>query len=481
MPQKGILLHISSLPGDFGIGDFGPSAYQFVDYLASRGYHYWQILPLNPPAYGNSPYNPLSCFALNPQFISPELLHQNGLISDSELDDARLPHSDRVDYHSLQLTKTPVLHSACRVLIDRLGKQSLYDSMDPDLKPFFCYEYLSRINGSTAWYTWPMEDRSYSEALFERLQSQAEDELLIGLALQFLARRQLADLLQYAHSRDIRIIGDVPLYLAYDSAELWAYQQYFKLHPDGSAAKIAGVPPDAFSADGQLWGNPVYDWDRLAKDQFSFLFKRIGKALEYADILRLDHFIGYVNYWEVDGDQTTATNGIWQDARPGEFFSELFSRWPRERFIAEDLGILNDKVCAHRDQNGLSGMIVLQFCFEDSVPQPSQYPSSFIIYTGTHDNKTSRQWYEELEPDQPSYQNLMAYLEQNPALVDQSLPLAEQISWIMIDIAQSSPCRIAICPMQDVLALGASARMNVPGVALGNWQWRMRKIPSDRL
>lgn len=471
--EKGILLHISSLPGDFGIGDFGPSAYEFCDYLAEGGYQYWQILPLNHPGYGNSPYNPVSAFALNPYLISPELLFQDGLITEEELDQARLPRSCQVQYESVYSQKDRLLNQAAKRYLASHNIADYIQSHAKYLKPYLCFLNLAHIYGDNSWIDWDPDHRSYSEELYELLRELYTQRMDIIAAQQAIAHDQIHRLKNYMDKLGIKLIGDIPLYLSYQSSEVWAHHELFDLQANGKRNSVAGVPPDAFSTKGQLWGNPIYRWEKMKENGFELFMDRIRYVLDYLSVLRLDHFIGYVNYWKVDAACDDATLGMWTDAEPEAFFARLLAEFPRERFIAEDLGILNPKVTGYRDQHSLPGMIILQFCFEESVPQPEYYPQNCVIYTGTHDNATCVEWWNELEPESPSRLNLLQYLAEHPEINGGEEVNESNIARIMMQIIQKAPCKLAIFTMQDLLSLGDTARMNIPGTALGNWQWRM--------
>lgn len=471
--EKGILLHISSLPGDFGIGDLGPSAYEFCDYLAGGGYQYWQILPLNHPGYGNSPYNPISAFALNPYLISPELLFQDGLITEDELDAARLPRSDQVQFESVYIKKDKLLNHAAKRYLQKHDISEFIAQNAKYMKPYLCFLNLAHIYGDYPWIEWDPEHRTYSEELYNLLRELYPQRMDIIAAQQAIVFDQIHRLRSYMDKLGIKLIGDIPLYLSYQSSEVWANHDLFDLQASGKPNTVAGVPPDAFSEKGQLWGNPIYRWDRMKENGFELFMDRIRSVLDYIGILRLDHFIGYVNYWRVDASSQDATSGFWIDAEPEAFFARLVSEFPHERFIAEDLGILNPTVTGYRDRNGLPGMIILQFCFEESIPQVENFPAHCVIYTGTHDNATCVEWWNELELGSPSAANLRGFLQAHPDILGDEELLDSNIAQVMMKIIQLAPCKRAIFTMQDVMGLGDTARMNIPGTALGNWQWRM--------
>lgn len=488
MKNKGLLLHVTSLPTDFGIGDFGPAAYQFVDYMVENGYQYWQILPLYQTGYGNSPYNPLSAFALNPYLISPDLLFEDGLIDLPDLKKAKLPRSGQVPYDSVYAKKDELLALAvnnylCDIEIyDYIQSNALY------LKPYLAYITLCKLYGESDWRLFRPEHRKYTEELYESLFRSHGKMILQAAGTQALASEQLHRLKDYMGSQGLRLIGDMPIYLSYHSAEVWANQELFDLDENGNRLRVAGVPPDAFSETGQLWGNPLYLWNALRDSGFRLFLDRIGHAETYLDKLRLDHFIGYVNYWSVDcppdpqtGQPELPENGMggkWVSAVPEDFFAALDNEYPREFFIAEDLGILTGEVCAYRDRYGFPGMIILQFCFEDGIPDVEAYPPERFIYTGTHDNPPVREWYSELAEESPSRENLKAFINKRKTLfsgigLEGDAEIGDSVHKILAIIAQASGCRNVIIPVQDLLGLGAEARMNIPGTALGNWQWRL--------
>ncbi len=483
--NAGILLHITSLPSEFGIGDIGDNAYKFADLLARHHQKYWQILPLNWCGYGNSPYNPISAFASFPYLISPQILYQDGWIDRAELMDAYLPESETVDYASVYRTKDALFAKAVPRFLASTAIRDHIESHPSDLKPFLAYQMLCRIYEHDDWYRWFVDHQTYSDNLFERLWRRYEPQISHYASLQAIFDGQFQRLHRHLSAMDIKLIGDIPLYCSYNSADVWANQHLFDLDEIGRRITVSGVPPDAFSEEGQLWGNPTFRWDKMAEDSFAWWLRRIGNALKYNDLIRLDHFIGYVNYWSIPAEEKTAVNGKWIPAPAEKFFDVLFSHYDASRFIAEDLGILNDEVCRIRNHYSLPGMIVLQFCFGTPDVDPALYPADRIIYTGTHDNDTIRGWYRQLaETDAPALSIFHQYLirsERSKALTDcQQSTLSGKylagVHWQFIDIAYASPCHLAMVPFQDILGLGSEARMNTPGIPQGNWQWR---IPDD--
>ncbi|MGI6198407.1 MAG: 4-alpha-glucanotransferase [Candidatus Cloacimonadaceae bacterium] len=488
MKQKGILLHISSLPGDFGIGDFGPTALDFATLIKEQGYDIWQILPLNHPGYGNSPYNPISAFALNPLLVSPELLYEAGLIDLPALKNARIPASNRIHFDEVTRVKTKLLEQAADAYLKRHDLDSFIQTNAPWLKPYIAFVLLDHLYDSPHWSSWPLQHRTYSEELWQELLHDFGHQMRIQAAIQAILQEQLSALSQGLKAIGIQLWGDLPIYLSYHSAELWAHPELFYLDEHGLRQRVAGVPPDAFSEDGQLWGNPIYRWDEKQNEVFQLFEQRISASMDYVERLRLDHFIGYVNHWSIDCpvDPTTSKPQLPTDAKagswlptPGEqLFERLLQKYPAKRFIAEDLGILTPNVCEVRDRLGFDGMIILQFCWQDCHPDVEHFPANRIIYTGTHDNPTTRQWFEELDPESQEYRHFVDYMQhrrEDPRfenVMDEG-PRATNAADLMMQVAINSGCETCIFPMQDLLNLGAEARMNIPGTPLGNWEWRI--------
>lgn len=473
MKKNGILLHISSLNTDYGIGDLGSEAYAFADFLADRGESFWQILPLNHPGHGNSPYSPISAFAGNPYLISPELLINDGLLKESEA--IRLPKGWKIDFESVYKAKDKMLSLAASRYIARHGIDDYIEAKAYYIKPYTAFLYLCESYGNSNWQSWGKRHKSYSEELFQEIAQEPRAQEII--AIQAIFEDQLKRLKEYVISKGIKMIGDVPLYLSYESAEVWAFQDLFDLDRKGRRQSFGGVPPDAFSDEGQLWGNPIYLWEKMAEDSFELFMQRFAYALDFVDLLRLDHFIGYVNYWKVplnEGKEPKdARMGSWVKAIPKAFFEELNKRFSKQRFIAEDLGILNDEVCYYRDKYSFPGMIVLQFCFDDRVQDVSRFPEDRIIYTGTHDNNTSAGWFRAMPENSKTRQNLSSFCKQY--LPESALPNEKNIHKIMAEAARISGCKTMIIPMQDLLGLDEKHRMNIPGTPEGNWNWRMNR------
>lgn len=479
--QRGILLHFSSLPGEFGIGDLGYAARSFARFLHESGFQIWQVLPLNHRGYGNSPYNPISAFALDPLLISPELLYEDGLIDAAHLEAARLPNLGRVFFEQVNRAKAHLTDIAASRFLSRNDIQGFLSQNDFWLKPYIAFQTLDRLYGYVHWNEWQVRHRCYSETLWLELLKDFEPYMLSQAAVQAILRQQLGLLRNYLKELGIELWGDLPIYLSYHSSEVWAHPDLFQLNAQGARLKMAGVPPDAFSEDGQLWGNPIYRWEEKPREVFSLFENRVEDALRYMDRLRLDHFIGYVNYWSVPsltndkGEAVMpdhARDGAWIQAPGEQLFENLTARFGSQPFIAEDLGILTEQVCKVRERFGFPGMIVLQFCWQDPEPRIHDYPADRVIYTGTHDNPTTRQWFEELVPGSNEYISFRDYVNSRADIWPLGLDASNSAS-VMMDIALQSGCDICVFPMQDLLGLGAEARMNIPGTPLGNWEWRM--------
>ncbi|NLO11292.1 MAG: 4-alpha-glucanotransferase [Candidatus Cloacimonetes bacterium] len=484
LKQKGVLLHFSSLPGDFGIGDLGPEALSFAQFLNDQGYTIWQTLPLNHRGYGNSPYNPISAFALDPLLISPELLYEKGLVDAADLEEATIPATDRVFFEHVFRNKCKLLETAANRYLKSNNIDAFISQNEAWLKPYLTFLSLDRLYDEIHWSQWQSQHLHYTPELWQSQLRDFEPFILSQAAIQAILREQLAELKTQLKELNIELWGDLPIYLSYHSADVWANPHLFALDDAGNRLQVAGVPPDAFSEEGQLWGNPIYLWQERETEVFELITARIRDVLSYADRIRLDHFIGYVNYWSIpcplDNDGSPilpqdAKAGEWIKAPAQKLFETITAEFGNKPFIAEDLGILTEEVNNIRAQFGFPGMIVLQFCWQDGEPDVAAYPADKIIYTGTHDNLTTRQWFEELDPESAEYQNFTAYVNSRPHLISNSDGKVNltNAAEAMINIAQKSGCEICIFPMQDLLNLDAAARMNIPGTPLGNWEWRM--------
>ena len=477
--SSGILLHPSSLPGPWGIGDLGPTAYQFVDFLATAGQSLWQVLPLGPTGYGDSPYQCFSAIAGNPLLISPDQLVQRGLLSYDEVVEAAADHdlsSATVNYGAVLAFKLPLLRRAYERM--REGNTPEVSSAFSEfrhlnaswLDDYALFMALKDAHGGQAWSNWEPALRARRPAALAQARHELNEAIEIQQFLQFLFFQQWHNLKGYANERHIRIIGDAPIFVAYDSADVWANPELFFLDEDGTPTCVAGVPPDYFSTTGQLWGNPLYRWERMAHDGYAWWVARLRAALSQVDILRLDHFRGFAAYWEVPAGESTAINGRWVRGPGAKLFDRLRAELGELPIIAEDLGLITPDVLALRDQFALPGMIVLQFAFggdADNLYLPHNHRRTSVVYSGTHDNNTSIGWFQELSKREREH--VCTYLGRD----------GSDIAWDLIRTAVASVADMAIIPFQDVLRLGSEARMNRPGHQAGNWGWRFHPDALD--
>lgn len=472
----GILMHITSLPSAFGIGDIGKEAYNFVDFLKKSGQRYWQLLPLNPisESQSYSPYSALSSMAGNVLLISLEALKDEGLLTEEELKGELPSATQQVDYTEVERRKLPLLERAYHNFI-RKGEDAAYQEFCSKesfwLDDFALFMLLKGKYEQKPWNEWPSDIRKRkSNALAKVIKSGAADLDQIKWQ-QYIFFKQFAALKQYAHEHRVQLIGDLPFYISYDSVDVWAHPQLFNLDEEGNNAGIAGVPPDYFNEDGQLWGMPVYRWEVMAQEGYAWWKQRLKKNMELFDLLRLDHFRAFASYWEVPAGAATAVNGSWKAGPGAEFFEAMREELTNLPFIAEDLGDIDDDVYLLRDQFAMPGMKVLQFAFGDDMPCsihiPHQYDTeNCIVYTGTHDNTTTKAWFKS-ESTKENRKNLECYIGQ---------PVTKNnVHYKLIRLAYASVARLAIIPVQDVLGLGKKARMNTPSSIENNWAWRLNQ------
>ena len=475
MPRaSGILLHPTSLPGPYGVGDLGPAADRFVDFLASAGQSYWQILPLGPTGYGDSPYQTFSAFAGNPLLISPQRLVEDGLLPSDALDAVPALPADHVDYGRVILYKKRLLERAFAHYRERAAPDLRREvdgfavAQRSWLEPFALFMALKDAHGGRPWTEWERDIAARKPAALTRWGERLAREIQGHVYNQYLFFTQWGRLKRYAAGKNIRIIGDAPIFVAHDSADCWAHPELFYLESDGQPTVIAGVPPDYFSATGQRWGNPLYRWDVLAADGYAWWIARLRAVLATVDVLRLDHFRGFAGYWAIPGTAPTAETGSWEPGPGMPFFEAVERALGRLPIIAEDLGVITPDVVALRDRFGFPGMKVLQFAFGGDAENgdlPHNYEHNYVVYTGTHDNDTSAGWYATATPHERERLRAYAHSEgtgDNPAAV----------AWDLIRLAQASVADTAVAPLQDLLGLGSAARMNLPGRPGGNWQWR---------
>lgn len=465
MRKSGILMHISSLPGPWGIGTMGKSAYEFVDFLQAAGQGYWQILPLSPTGYGDSPYQAFSTFAGNHYLIDPELLRQQGLLTREELDSFQWGDQDRVDYGLLYAQREELLRLAFARFEPDDGYKSFVAENAWWLEDFALFVSLKRKFNGQGWQNWTLGLMMRIDASLLAYRRELAESIRFHYFLQYQFHLQWHALKQYANSRGIRIIGDVPIYVPLDSADVWANPQLFQLDANRQPKMVAGCPPDSFSADGQLWGNPLYDWEKMKATGYKWWLQRLGAALQMYDVVRLDHFRGFESYWAVPAKDSTAMNGQWVLGPGMDFIGALQKAFPDGQFIAEDLGYVTPQVRQLQMESGYPSMKVLEFAFdsrEEGNYLPHLYPVNSVCYTGTHDNVTLKQWFQEASARDVA--EARAYL---------GLHEPEGDIWGMIRGAMGSVSWLCIVQMQDYLELDGKARMNHPGTLTpNNWSWR---------
>lgn len=469
--SSGILLHITSLPSPFGIGDFGHEAYEFIDFLESSGHKFWQILPLNPTysSYGYSPYSSDSAFAGNTLLISPELLEKDGYI---DLQNHELPVSDprKVDFEGVTSFKESLFEEAFKTFRSKKKETRAFNLFCKEhsgwLDDYSLYRVLHQ-KFNDHWINWPSQYRNRDEKALKKFKKEEELNIERIKFLQYIFFKQWNHLKQYASQNQIKLIGDIPIYVNHDSADCWANYQFFKLDKNKNPTHISGVPPDYYSETGQLWGTPVYNWNNLKSDNYSWWISRLNQNLLLFDIVRLDHFRGFSAYWEVKAGDKTAEKGKWVKTPGMDFFKKVKKHFPLMPFIAEDLGSLDDAVYKLIDRFKFPGMNVLQFAFGGDKATnpylPFNHRSNSLVYTGTHDNNTTLGWYESL--DENTLLHLNEYLGSNLT--------SDNINELMHRTALNSVAKVAIIPMQDILQLDAKAVMNIPGNSKGHWSWRM--------
>ncbi|MFN2578249.1 MAG: 4-alpha-glucanotransferase [Pyrinomonadaceae bacterium] len=475
--SSGILLHPTSLPSPFGIGGFGAEARAFIDFLADARQSLWQTLPLGPTGYGNSPYQGLSAFAGNMLLIDPRTLVDEGLL---ETDDIAAPVflSARVDFDAARTFKAKILNQAFQNFRERT-----LPSVDTDFEEFCAcsswwledyalFSALKTTQGDREWSAWDRELRFREPRALQNARNQLADEIEAQKFFQCLFFRQYSSLRHYARERNVKIIGDLPIFVAHDSADVWAHARYFKLDENGAPVVVAGVPPDYFSETGQLWGNPLYDWERLRADNFQWWIDRVRWLLELFDLIRVDHFRGFAACWQIPAGEVTARRGVWVKTPGRELFTALKKTLGDLPIIAENLGVITPDVESLRAEFGFPGMRVLQFAFGSDATNdhlPHNYEQDTVAYTGTHDNDTTIGWFEGLRAEEREF--CCSYLASD----------GREINWDMIRAAMASVSGRAIIPMQDLLGLGREARMNLPASENGNWAWRMEDMVRDDL
>jgi 4-alpha-glucanotransferase len=492
--SSGILLHPTSLPGPFGIGDLGDEAYRFADFLVRSGQRLWQVLPLGPTGYGDSPYACYSAFAGNTLLISPQKLFEGDLLTTTDLDEIPSLPSERIDFDQVHKTRDVLLDKAfaryqqtketeLRSAFENFAEQNSFW-----LDDYALFRALKRAHGGAAWHEWESSLARREPDALARARVDLRDQVEAHKFFQFLFFKQWFALKAYCNDRSVKLIGDLPIFVALDSADVWTNPDQFKLDQDGRPIVVAGVPPDYFSSTGQFWGNPLYDWDRMLGDGFRWWTERVRASLRTVDIARLDHFRGFAACWEIPGGDTTAENGRWVETPGRELFTAIRDALGELPIIAEDLGVITPDVEELRDSFGFPGMRVLQFGFssdEKNIDLPHNYHNNVVVYTGTHDNDTTVGWFNSVAGEGSTRTAEEIRSERDFCLKYLNTQGAE-INWDFIRAVFRSVADTAIVPLQDVLGLGSEARMNLPNSTQGNWAWRfderaLTEAHADRL
>jgi len=475
MPKResGVLLHITSLPSAYGIGDLGPSAREFVDFLAESKQRYWQVLPLNPTnsACGNSPYSSFSSYAANPYLISPGLLLRDGLITREDIVPFPRHAEDKVDFEAVRIYKSRIFKLAFerfKVSRDKWAYDLFCSNNKHWLDDFALFVVLKDHFEGKMWNAWTKELRDRDHQALAEARRRFHEEIEREKFQQYLFFTQWEELKKYCAEKGVKIFGDIPIYVSFDSADVWTNPQLFKLDADKNPTFVAGVPPDYFSQTGQRWGNPVYDWEKLRQTGYEWWIKRLTHNLALFDLIRIDHFRGLVAFWQIPAAEETAVNGSWVGVPADDFFFRLTKHFKHLPVVAEDLGIITDDVRETMRRFGFWGMKVLLFAFGEENSHHPYLPHNFVpecvVYTGTHDNNTTRGWFDH-EARHDEKERLARYLGKAVH--------SHEVNWDLIRLALESVAALSILPMQDLLGLGEKARMNKPGTPKGNWDWRM--------
>jgi 4-alpha-glucanotransferase len=481
---SGVLLHPTSLPGSHGCGDVGPQAHAFARWLRDAGQRWWQMLPVGPVGYGNSPYSAHSAFAGDPLLISLDDLVGEGLLPRRALQDTPAFRSDHVDYATSRAWREQHLRAAFAAFAKRPSDHAQFELFCAQnaawLEDFALYAAIKRVRGGRPWPQWEPELRSREPVALDRARHALRDDVHQHRFEQFLFERHWQSLREECRVVGVGLIGDLPIFVAHDSADVWTHPDLFFLDPQGQPTVIAGVPPDYFSATGQRWGNPVYDWEKMERTGFRWWLHRFAHTFARFDAVRLDHFIGFTRYWEIPASEPTAQNGRWRPA-PG---AKLFEALGPAQLIAEDLGAVTPEVTALRERFHFPGIKVLQFAFGTDPQAPTFLPHNYdrnsVAYTGTHDNDTTVGWFHERVSPQRSAQQCEK--ERQAALAYLGVKDGgREIHWDMIRGVWSSVANLALAPIQDLLGLGSEARMNLPGTSQGNWEWRLAALPGEEV
>ncbi len=469
--SAGILLHPTSLPGKYGIGDLGQEAYNFMDFMEAAGQKLWQVFPLGPTGYGDSPYQCFSAFAGNPLIISPDILLEEGFLIGEDLENIPDFNPVKIDFGEMIKYKHSLLKKSFEHFKNNSnGKEKSFEEFcnkhQEWLEDYALFMALKEHNNGAVWSKWDKDIVMRKEPALKKCREKLSDSILYQKYIQFQFFHQWKNLKDYANKKGIKIIGDIPIFIAYDSSDLWSNKEIFTVDKEGNLTFVAGVPPDYFSATGQLWGNPLYKWNEMEKDDFLWWRKRISALLEMVDIIRIDHFRGFDAYWEIPAGSTTAEPGKWKKAPGEKLFKTIEKYLGKLPIIAEDLGVITKSVTELREKYNFPGMKILQFAFGTGMEDrflPHNFSQNSVVYTGSHDNDTTRAYFEkEKNNNNDIYEHAQKYLNY----------YGEDIVGVLIRAAYSSVADIIIIPMQDILKLGSEARMNFPGKVGGWWSWR---------
>ena len=482
--SSGVLINVSSLPSEFGIGGFGKEIEKICQFLNKGGFSYWQVLPLTTIGLGNSPYSGSSAFAVNYLYVDPNSLFEEGYIDINDLNEAKSDKSPYlVNYEDVYAKKSKVLRKAYNIskdkLIDSLEKFAKKNTWVVDYSIFMT---LKKKYNNSSWLLWDKQDKYYENIDIKRFIKTNNEEYYFYVFEQYVLKKQWQKAQQICKNYGIKIIGDMPMYVSLDSVDVWANRANYQLYKNGKPKKVAGVPPDYFSQEGQLWGNPLYDYTKMKQDKFSWWIKRIDQAMQLYDVCRIDHFRAFSDYWAVPADSTTAKNGKWVKGVGMDLFNEVFKYYSKDRFIAEDLGVIDNRVVGLIKKTGLPGMRVMQFAFgeDNSMHLPVNYSINTVGYTATHDNNTTLGWLYEL--DDNTRQKVLNYINCDKSVWGRGAYDNVSIK-LMIKKLMESECMLAVVPIQDIFGFGSDCRMNTPGVATGNWVYRtvQEQLDASRL
>ncbi len=473
--SSGVLMHISTLPGEYGIGTFGKSAFDFIDFLSQTGCKYWQVLPFGPTDKYNSPYASLSAFAGNINFIDPVVLFEDGLLTQTELNAEKYANPYSTAFEFLSIHKIPMLYKAYNRIDDKT-KAKVFEFVKENsswLKDYAVYTAVKEATCGKEWYDWDDELKSHSAQAVEEAYNKHRDHIGFIEYTQYEFFRQWSRVREYASKKNVQIIGDLPMYVALESSDVWANQEAFDLDEKGRPNSVAGVPPDYFSEDGQKWGNPLYNWTQMKKDGYSWWIKRLEASLALFDVVRIDHFRAFSAYWAIPADAPTARKGEWLKGPAMDFFDKVISLFGNDKIIAEDLGVMDDGVIGLIRDTGFPCMRVMQFGFtgeDNEMHLPHNHPTNCVAYTGTHDNNTALGWLWEATPEERElaldYCSFAGGDWARGGFDSESVRSMIKTLWM-------SPAVIAIVPVQDICGFGKDTKMNVPGVPNGNWAFRI--------